>query len=199
MTVLSPDIPAAVSLGALWLPIVLSAVLSFVGSSVIWMAFKYHDAQWQTVPDEPLLMDAVRKAGLTRGMYMFPHMEPKPADRAAAQKTWAERYAKGPVGVVLLGTPGTMGMGPRLAKTFVFFLVVSFFVAYIAAHALGQGALYLKVFQIVGATAFVAYGAAPFMDSIWFYRSWRTTWLNVLDALIYGCLTAGAFGWLWPR
>jgi len=187
------------SLGALWLPIVLSAVLSFIGSSVVWMVFKYHNAQWRLAPDELGLMEVMRKAGLTAGQYMFPHMDPKAPDRAAAQKTWKERYAKGPVGVVLLGTPGTMNMGKMLAQTLVFFLVVSFFVAYIAAHALAHGAPYLKVFQIVGATAFVAYAAGPFMDSIWFYRSWRTTCLNVLDALIYGCLTAGTFGWLWPR
>jgi len=196
---MSPMVPAAVPLGALWLPVVLSSVFSFVGSSVIWMVFKYHMAQWKMVPDEVGLMEAMRKAGLTGGQYMFPHMDPKPADRAAAQKTWVERYAKGPVGVVLLGTPGTMRMGKMMAQTLAFFLVVSFVVAYIASHALALGAPYLKVFQIVGATAFVAYAAGPFMDSIWFCRSWRTSWLNVLDALIYGCLTAGTFGWLWPR
>jgi hypothetical protein len=194
-----PMVPAAVSLGALWMPVLLSAVFCFVGSSVIWMVFKYHMAQWQRVPDEPGLMEAIRKAGLTGGQYLFPHMDASAPDRAAAQKVWVERYAKGPVGVVLLGTPGTMRMGKQLGQTVVFFLVVSFFVAYIAVHALAHGAPYLKVFQVVGATAFVAYAAGPFMDSIWFCRSWRTSWLNVLDALIYGCLTAGAFGWLWPR
>ena len=135
---MSPMVPAAVPLGALWLPVVLSAVFSFVGSSVIWMVFKYHMAQWKMVPDEVGLMEAMRKAGLTGGQYMFPHMDPKPADRAAARQTWEERYATGPVGVVLLGTPGTMRMGKMMAQTLVFFLVVSFVVAYIASHALAH-------------------------------------------------------------
>jgi hypothetical protein len=24
-------------------------------------------------------------------------------------------------------------------------------------------------------------------------------WRDIFDSLLYGCLTAGAFGWLWPR
>ena len=190
---------AAVSVGALWLPVLVAAVLTFIGSALVWTAFHWHDADWRLVPDEPALQEFLRKAGLGRGQYMFPHMEPKPADRAAAQKTWEERYARGPVGVLILGRPGRMSMPKMMGQMGALVLVVSFFIAYIAAHALPFGASYLAVFRIVGATAFVAYGSAQFVDSIWFYRSWRTTWLNVLDALLYACLTAGAFGWLWPR
>jgi hypothetical protein len=191
--------PVAVSLGALWLPTLLSAVLVFVGSSVIWMFFKWHDGDWKRLGQEGDLQEALRKVGVTKGQYLFPHMDMKAPDKAAAKAAWAERYAKGPVGVVLVGTPGAMSMGKMLAQVFVLYLVVSFFVAYIASHALMQGAPYLKVFQVVGATTFVAYGAGSFMDSIWFCKSWRSTWLYVLDALIFCGLTAGTFGWLWPR
>jgi len=190
---------AAVSVGALWLPVLLSGVLSFIGSALVWTAFKWHDADWKLVPDETALQDVLRKAGVGPGQYMFPHMDPKAADKAASQKTWEERYAKGPVGVLFLGRPGRMSMPKMMGQMVVYFLVVSFFIAYIASHALPSGASYLQVFQIVGATAFVAYGSAQFVDSVWFYRSWRSTWLNVLDALLYAGLTAGTFGWLWPR
>jgi hypothetical protein len=188
-----------VSLGALWLPIVLSAVFVFIGSAVIWTAFKWHNGDWKRVGQEDELQEALRKVGVTKGQYMFPHMDPDASDKGASKKTWQERYAKGPVGVILVGTPGTMSQGKMMGQMVVYFLVVSFFIAYIASHALAQGAPYLKVFQVVGATSFLAYGAGQFVDSIWFYRSWRSTWLNVLDALIYCGLTAGTFGWLWPR
>lgn len=191
--------PVAVSLGGLWLPILLSAVLCFIGSALVWTVLKWHNADWKRVPDEPAIQEALRKAGVTGGQYMFPHMDPAAPDKAAAKQSWEERYAKGPVGVIMAGTPGKMTMGKMMGQTFVFQLVVSFFIAYIASHALAMGAPYLRVFQIVGATGLLAYGAGPVMDSIWFYRSWRATWFNVLDALIYGCLTAGTFGWLWPR
>jgi hypothetical protein len=191
--------PAAMSLGALWLPIVLSAVFVFVGSSVIWMFFKWHDGDWKQGGLQGDLQEALRKAGVTTGQYLFPYIDMKAADKAAAKAAWVAAYAQGPVGVIHAGTPGKMSMGKMLAQVFVLYLVVSFFSAYVAAHALEQGAPYLKVFQIVGATSFVAYGMGSFMDSIWFCKSWRATWLNVLDALIYCGLTAGTFGWLWPR
>jgi len=34
--------------------------------------------------------------------------------------------------------------------------------------------------------------------SIWYRRSWSTTLKATLDGVIYGLLTGGAFGWLWP-
>jgi hypothetical protein len=189
----------AVPLGALWLPIVLSAVFVFIGSALVWTALKWHNADWKLVSDETALQDALRKAGVAKGQYMFPNMDPDASDKGASKKRWEEHYAKGPVGVILAGTPGKMSQGKMMGQMVVYFLVVSFFIAYIASHALAHGAPYLKVFQVVGATSFLAYGAGQFVDSIWFYRSWRSTWLNVLDALIYCGLTAGTFGWLWPR
>jgi hypothetical protein len=35
--------------------------------------------------------------------------------------------------------------------------------------------------------------------SIWYRRAWSTTIKSTIDGLIYGALTAGVFGWLWPR
>ncbi len=189
----------AVSLGALWLPIVLAAVLVWLGSSVVWMVFKWHDGDWSRLSSDVDVQDALRKAGVTQGQYMFPYMDMHATDKAAAKKAWQERYARGPVGIIHAGKPGSVNMGKMLGQVFILYLAVSFFAAYVAAHALPQGASYLKVFQIVGATSFVAYGLGSFMDSIWFGKSWRATWLNVLDSLIYCGLTAGAFGWLWPR
>jgi hypothetical protein len=35
--------------------------------------------------------------------------------------------------------------------------------------------------------------------SIWYRRAWGVTIKATIDGLIYACLTAVAFGWLWPR
>ena len=40
--------------------------------------------------------------------------------------------------------------------------------------------------------------AAEIPQAIWFGRSWKSIWKYVIDGLIYGLLTAGFFGWLWP-
>src|SRR5256884_5061502 len=49
----------------------------------------------------------------------------------------------------------------------------------------------MRVFQIVGATAFIAYSLALCELSIWYRRSWSLTLKGWLDGLIYALLTAG--------
>ena len=77
-------------------------------------------------------------------------------------------------------------------------VVFGVFAAYIAGHALGPGAHYLAVFRFVGATAFMCHTVAGWSNSIWYKRAWSTTAKNTFDGLVYACLTAGIFGWLWP-
>jgi hypothetical protein len=90
-------------------------------------------------------------------------------------------------------------MGAQLAQWFAYCVVVGVFEAYIAGRALGPGTPYLKVFQFAGATAFIAYSMALPQYSIWYHRNWGTTLPSMFDGLVYGALTGGAFGWLWPR
>jgi hypothetical protein len=55
------------------------------------------------------------------------------------------------------------------------------------------------VFRLIGATAFAGYVLGQWPASIWFNRSWGTTLRFTIDGFIYALLTAGTFGWLWPR
>ena len=52
---------------------------------------------------------------------------------------------------------------------------------------------------MAGATAFLGYSLALIQESIWKGQTWGVTFKHVFDGLIYGLLTAGTFGWLWPR
>ena len=45
----------------------------------------------------------------------------------------------------------------------------------------------------------VGYGLALWQQSIWYKIAWGTTIKSTIDSLIYGLLTAGVFGWLWPE
>jgi hypothetical protein len=90
-------------------------------------------------------------------------------------------------------------MGRYLLQWFLFSLVVSLFVAYVAAHSLPAGARYGQVFRIVGATAFLAYAAGQIPAAIWMGKPWRIAWKEAFDGLLYGLVTGGTFGWLWPR
>jgi hypothetical protein len=93
---------------------------------------------------------------------------------------------------------GDLAMGAQLAQWFVFSLVVSLFAGYLAGAALPPGADYLAVFRFAGTTAFIGYTMAFYPQSIWYRRPWSTQLKNTVDGLVYGLLTAGVFGWLWP-
>lgn len=185
-----------VSLGALWLPILLAALFVFIVSSVIHMVLKYHNSDFRPLPNEDAVRAAIRSGNPAAGAYATPFCtDMKEMQSPEMQK----KYAEGPVGLLYLRRPGPINMGPYLAQWFVFTLVVSLFVAYVTGAALGPGADYLAVFRIAGATAFLGYAAGHVPESIWMSKPWPATWKNVFDGLVYGLVTAGVFGWLWPR
>lgn len=181
---------------SLWLPILAAAVIVFVASSLLHMALPYHKGDYAKLPHEDDVMEAMRKAGVQPGDYMMPS-----AGSMAALKdpAFLEKYAKGPVGAMTIMPSGKPTMGPQLAQWFVYCVVVGIFAAYIAGRALQPGAHYLAVFRFAGATAFIGYSLALWQDSIWYKKKWSTTIKNTIDGLIYGLLTGGTFGWLWPR
>jgi hypothetical protein len=127
-------------------------------------------------------------------------MVPRPETRAdLGSPEFKAKMEKGPVMVVTVLPTGPMSMGRNLSQWFVYLVVVGYFAAYVAGRALPPGTSYLRVFQLIGATAFIAYALALWQMSIWYRRSWMTTIKATVDGFIYACLTAGTFGWLWPR
>src|SRR5258706_9237494 len=110
-----------------------------------------------------------------------------------------EKIKQGPVMIVTVLPNKMIGMGRNLGLWFVYLIVVSVFAAYVAGRGLAHGTDYLTVFRFAGATAFIGYSAALWPMSIWYQRAWSSTIKATIDGLIYGLLTAGTFGWLWPR
>jgi hypothetical protein len=180
----------------LWLPILLSAVLVFLASSIIHMALKWHNAEYRKLPDEDLLRDAFQKADPAPGQYVIPWcLDPKERESEAAQR----KYKEGPVALVWLMPKGLPNMGKSLGLWFAFNLVIGVLVAYLAGHVVPPGHRYLEVFRVVGTTAFMAHGLGQVSGSIWMGKPWSATAKDLLDAMIYALLTAGTFGWLWPK
>lgn len=181
---------------SLWLPILVSAVVVFLASSVIWMALPIHKKDYKRLGSaEGAIMSAVREARLAAGMYMFPGCDPKTfKDDPAAQ----QKFKEGPWGVVMI-MASSCSIGRSLSLWMLNLVLTSIFIAYIAGVALPPGASYLKVFQIVGATAFLAHGGGVLCDSIWKGRPWSLLPGALFDAIVYALLTAGVFGWLWPK
>ncbi len=184
-----------VSLTALWLPIVLSAVVVFIVSSILHMVLPHHRNDYTKLPDEDKLRDAIRNASVAPGDYAFP-CPAGPKDMGSPEMM--EKYKQGPVGIMTVMRNGPPAMGKSLAQWFVFSLVISVFVGYVTGLALGPGSDYMLVFRVAGTVAVLGYGATWATDSIWKGVKWSTTMKHLFDGVIYGLFTAGVFGWLWP-
>jgi hypothetical protein len=184
-----------VSIPALWLPILVSAVLVFFASSIIHMVLGYHRKDFRKLAHEDRVLDALRKEGIAPGDYLFPCPD-NPKDMRSPEMM--AKYEKGPIGIMTLRPSGVPAMGAQLVQWFVYCLAVSAAAGYLAGRALGPGAPYLAAFRFTGTAAFLTYAGAHIVQSIWMGRAWGTSLRNAFDGLVYALLTAGAFGWLWP-
>ena len=184
-----------VSLNALWLPILLSAVIVFIASSVIHMASPWHKSDYPKLPNEEGLRAALRPLAIPPGDYMVP----RPSSREELRDpAFLQKVNEGPNLVLTVMPAGPFSMGRNLVQWFLYCLVISLFAAYIASRALPPGTEDMQVFRFTGTTAFLGYSAALWQMSIWYRRAWGITVKATIDGLIYALLTAGTFGWLWP-
>lgn len=182
-------------LSALWLPILLSAVLVFLASALIHMLLKWHDSDYPAIPNEDAFRAAVQPLAIPPGDYMIPRAR-STAEMSSPEFT--EKMKSGPVMVITVMPNGPVSMGKSLGLWFLFSLVVSIFAAYVTGRALPPGSDYMEVFRFISTTAFIGYALALWQISIWYRRAWGTTIKATIDGLIYALLTAGVFGWLWP-
>lgn len=184
-----------VPLTSLWLAILLSAVFVFLASSIIHMVLRYHSTDFSPIPAEDQVLDALRAFNIPPGDYMAPFVR----DQAQMKSPeFREKIKRGPIVGMTVFRPGVWNMGPRLLQWFLFSVLVSIFAAYIAGRTLVPGTEYLQVMRIAGTVAFAGYALAHLPASIWYDRKWSTTLKNMFDGLVYGLLTGGTFGWLWP-
>jgi hypothetical protein len=181
---------------SLGIPILVSAVIVFVASSIIHMVLPFHRNDLHKLPKEDEVMDALRRFNIPPGDYAAPHAG---SPEGMKKPEFLEKMRKGPVVFMTVAPGGPPSMGTSLLLWFLYSVFVSFFAAYIAGRALGPGAHYLAVFRFVGGTAFMGYSLALLQNSIWYKRNWGMTLKTMFDGLVYGLLTAGTFGWLWPR
>ncbi len=180
----------------LLLPALLATGLVFVASSLIHMVLKLHNPDYKKLSNESEVGAAIRKGAPAPGQYIMPHcLEGKDA----GSPEMAQKFAEGPNVVMWIRPNGGFKLGPFLGKWIVYSFLVSLISGYVAHSALPSTTEYLKVFQVVGAAAWLAYSWAGPADSIWKGKPWAITIRGMFDGLVYAGLTAGAFAWLWPR
>jgi hypothetical protein len=184
-----------VALSALWLPILLSAAVVFIASSIMHTLLTYHRSDIRQLPEEDKVLAALRAAGLQRGLYVFPYGSPKEMKSPAM----AEKYKQGPVGMMTVFPSGLPVMPKFLGMWFAFCLILSFFVAYLTGRTVAPGVPFLAAFRVAATAAFLAYGLGQLANSIWKGQPWSATLKEVFDGLIYGLLTGAIFACLWPH
>src|SRR5207237_1307227 len=122
-----------VPLASLWLPILLSAVVVFISSSLLHMVLKYHATDFATLPNEEAVLDALRPN--PPGDYMLP----RPASREQMKDpAFQEKMKRGVAVLTIMRGDPQASFKKALALWFVYSLVVSVFAAYIAGRALRQ-------------------------------------------------------------
>lgn len=184
-----------VSLTALWLPILVSAVLVFLVSSVVHMVLPHHKSDMSPLPDEEAVGAALRSKPLPPGEYVLPYC----ADmKEMGSPEFVARMERGPVAMLSVFPNGPWNMGKNLGQWFVYCIVVSVFVAYLAGLALPAGAESMRVFRFTATVALLGHGFSSVSNSIWKGVSWGTSFKFFLDGLAYALAAAGAFAWLWP-
>ena len=183
-----------VSLADLWLPILLSAVLVFVASSLIHMVLGWHRHDFKKYAAEAAVMDALRPFNLGSGDYVAP-LPDSMAHMSSPE--FKAKMARGPrFSLTILGAENSM---PRnLVAWFIYSLVVATFAAYVAVLSLSADAAYMTVFRVTSTVAFAGFALAIWQNWIWYSRSLGYTIRTTIDGLVYALLMGGAFGWLWP-
>jgi len=185
----------SVSLLQLWMPILLGTVLAWVASALIHMVVRYHNADYQTVPNEDEVMAAIRNGQPKPGIHTMPYCA---AMSDMNKPEIQEKFKRGPVAILTVLPTGLPKMGTLMPLQIGFFLVGCILIAYCATQALAPGAEYLAVFRFVSSVGFLAFGWAQIPMSIWYGHPWPNTIRYLVDALLYGLVVGAAFAWLWP-
>ncbi len=181
---------------ALWLPILLSAVVVFVISSLIHMVLKWHASDYNGLPNEDAIRAAIRAGNPAPGRYVLPHC----ADmKDMGSETMVKKFREGPVAHLVLGPNEAPSMGRPLGLWFLWSLAIAAVGAYLASRILGLDHGHARsAAKLVGAVTFIAHGFGTMPESIWMLRPWSSSLKYVLDAALFAVGSGLVFYWLWP-
>ena len=179
----------------LWLPIMVAAVAVFIASSLIHMVFKWHNSDYKKLANEDEVRAAVRAGSPAPGQYVMPHCMDMKDMKEDAMK---QKFREGPIGLLTIRANGEPNMNASLSQWFVLNIVIAAIAACVALQAFGIKGNTHNVAHLVGVLSFLAYGCGGVQSAIWMGLPWSSAAKGLLDALIYGTVSALAFMWLMP-
>src|SRR5688572_21274093 len=141
------------SLLSLWLPILLSAVVVFIISSLIHMVLKWHAGDYNALTNEEEVRAAIRAGNPAPGRYVVPHC---PDMKDMGSEAMLKKYREGPVGHFTLGPAGVPVIGKFLGMWFVWTLIVATVAAYLTGGVYGLNPANARgAAKLVGAVTFI--------------------------------------------
>ena len=181
---------------SLWLPILLSAVVVFVISSLIHMLLNWHASDYGTFENEDAVRDAIRAGNPAPGRYVVPRCKDM---KDMATEAMKKKYVEGPVGHITLLPNGQPSMGKYLGLWFLWALVIAVVTGFIVSQIFDLNPARARaVAKLVGAITFIAHGFGTVTESIWAGRPWSQSIKYLIDAALYAVGSAAVFYWLWP-
>lgn len=179
----------------LWLPILAAAIAVFIASSLIHMVFKWHNADYRALPNEDDVRRTLSTANLSAGYYVTPHC---PDMKDMGSDAMQQKFRDGPVALITLRAPGTPNMGKYLGLWFLLNLAISASGAMLVVQAFGIAGNAHQAGHFIGIFSLIVYACGSVQDAIWMGKPWSVTLKDVLDAFIYGSVSALSFWLLWP-
>lgn len=186
----------SVTLASLWLPIIVAAGAVWFWAFLSWAILPVHKKDFGPVPNEEGFLNALRGCNLAPGNYGFPHCAD---EKQRNDPAFMEKWKAGPTGMINVWNANA-GMGMNMLLSFIVYLVVSLFIAYLASAAgMQRGLSFGKVLQVIGTAGILAYSFSFLPQMIWFQANTNAKIAGILDGIVSGLLTGLVFALMWPK
>ena len=100
-----------VSITMLWLPILLSVVVVWVASFLIWAVLPVHKSEFKQLPDEEAARAALTPQDIPAGQYNIPHVSNM---QQMKKPEYIKKYEEGPVALITVVPKGIPAMGKSM-------------------------------------------------------------------------------------
>jgi hypothetical protein len=169
---------------------ILGGVVVFAWGFVSHVVLGLHDKSIHPVAGEQVLMDAVKGAARTPGVYVFPYISSEQMKDTNLKTAHTKKYSDGPNGLLVIGENGQEPMGTdRLIKQLASSVIAAFLAAMLIG-GLGAGAGLLT--KTLAGAALGAFAWASQLIPFWIWYGFTQDW--EIAYLIDGAVAWGAAG-----
>lgn len=140
--------------GRTWIGGIVGGTVLFIWASIAHMATPLGEAGLSNLPNEEVVLEAMRVNITQPGFYFFPGLDPARRNDEAAMKEWGVKAARGPTGIMAYQVRGEAGLPPRLLITeFVSNIAVGLLAAFVLSNIAGSLAFRAMTAGVIGLIA----------------------------------------------